>query len=136
MQRIFIMRSKLSESHVGTLRQLRYTSYARKEPTLAKTKTTLKSIKIDTCYTHTQKNSLEHRLHGDNGVAIGQTVLLGRVRQLLVDDHHVLRQRDASAQQIVKTIDRALHPVNEREIRDGVQEGDVRPTFQQQNDRI
>lgn len=75
-------------------------------------------------------------MDGHYGVAIGQAVLLGRVRQLLVDNHHVLRQRDASAQQIVETIDRALHPINERKVRDGVQEGDVRPTFQQQNDWV
>lgn len=69
MQGILVLGSELHEPHVATLTQLRDGSDPGEE--------------------------LEHCLDGHDCVAVGQGVLLCRVGQLLVDDHHIFRQQDA-----------------------------------------
>lgn len=93
VQGVLVLRAELHEPHVRRLRQLRDALDAGEV--------------------------LEHGLHGHNRVAVGQRVLLGRVGELLVDDHHVLGQRDTGAQQVVRAATQQVgregsHGVGER----------------------
>ena len=56
--------------------------------------------------------SLEHVLHSNDGVAVGQRVLLSWIGQLLIDNHYILCQVDSRPQQVVQTVDRTEHPIN------------------------
>lgn len=65
-------------------------------------------------------NLLEHILYSYYCVAVGEAVFFRRIRELFVHDDDVFRQRDAAAQQVVETIDRAEHPIDQRKVRNCV----------------
>lgn len=82
------------------------------------------------------RHSLEHSLHRDDRVAIGQRVLFGGIVELLVYDHDVLGQSDAGSQKVVQAVDGAAHPVDQRKVGHRVEKRDFRLPLQQEDDRI
>lgn len=79
---------------------------------------------------------LEHRLNGNDRVAVGECVLLGRVAQFLVNDDDVFRESDTGPEKIVEAVDRAEHPIDQREIGDRIEKGNFRSPLQQQYYRV